>query len=239
MSGMRAAPDVPPARVLLVEDEPAIADALAFGLRNAGFQVDILHDGVSAAAADPDVYDVVLLDLMLPGLSGLEVCRAIRARSIVPVLMLTARTDEADRILGLEVGADDYVVKPFSMGEVVGRVRAILRRRQMDRAQGDGVAVREVGDLRLDLVRRTVAVEGRPVDLTPLEFRLVAALAERPGQVVTRREIVAELWHSSHAGDHRACDAHVKNLRRKLERDPASPERLVTVRGVGYMLREP
>lgn len=226
-----------PTRILLVEDEEAIADAVAFGLRQAGFAVDVLHDGVSAAQVDPDGYDVVVLDLMLPGLSGYEVCRVIRSRSIVPVVMLTARAEEADRILGLEVGADDYVAKPFSMGELVGRVRAILRRRQMDR--GDDVAVREVGDLRVDLVRRTIVVGDRPVDLTPLEFRLVAVLAERPGQVVTRREIVAEVWRSSHPGDHRACDVHVKNVRRKLERDPARPERLLTVRGVGYMLREP
>ncbi|MCC6830589.1 MAG: response regulator transcription factor [Thermoleophilia bacterium] len=238
MSGTRPAPDAP-ARVLLVEDEEAIADAVAFGLRHAGFAVDVLNDGVAAAAVDPDAYDVVLLDLMLPGLSGYEVCRAIRARSIVPVIMLTARTDETDRILGLEIGADDYVPKPFSMGELVGRVRAILRRRLMDRADREAAATREVGDLRLDLVRRTIAVGDRPVDLTPLEFRLVAVLAERPGQVVTRREIVAQVWRSTHPGDRRACDVHVKNVRRKLERDPAHPERLVTVRGVGYMLREP
>ena len=226
-------------KILLVDDSERLRRSLTAGLRNSGFTVEAVGDGEAGLAhARHGDYDVVVLDLMLPGLSGYEVCRVIRARSIVPVLMLSAHDEETDRILGLEVGADDYLGKPFSMGELVGRVRAILRRREMDRAEGEGVATREVGDLRLDLVRRTIAVGDRPVDLTPLEFRLLAVLAARPGQAVSRREIVAEVWRSSHPGDRRACDVHVKNVRRKLERDPSRPERLVTVRGVGYMLRE-
>jgi two-component system response regulator RegX3 len=172
---------------------------------------------------------------MLPKLSGLEVCRRIRARSVVPVMMLTARTAEIDRVVGLEAGADDYVSKPFSMAELISRVRAILRRRSLDRDVNG--SVREVGPLRLDLLGQTLVVDGRVVDVTPSEFRILALLARQPDRAVSRREIVEHLWRSQHVGDERTCDVHVKNLRRKIERDPARPERLVTVRGVGYMLR--
>ncbi|HTI33841.1 MAG TPA: response regulator transcription factor [Miltoncostaea sp.] len=225
------------ARILVVEDEAAIADAIRFGLANEGWAVEVVNDGQAAADADPDAFDLVMLDLNLPGVPGFEVCRRIRARSAVPIIILTARVGEGDRVLGLEFGADDYVVKPFSMPELVSRVRANLRRRELDR--GEAGAERRVGDLRLDLVERAVTIAGRPVDLTPSEFLMLAFLAERPGRAVGRREILERIWRSEYIADERLCDTHVKNVRRKIEDDPARPERLVTVRGVGYMLRSP
>jgi two-component system response regulator RegX3 len=222
-------------RILLAEDDAAIADAVSYAFGSEGFSVDVVGDGEGAVSSAVDDYDVVILDVMLPKLSGLEACRRIRARSVVPVVILTARTAEVDRVLGLEAGADDYVSKPFSMTELISRVRAILRRRALDR---DAVSsVRDVGSLRLDLLHQTVEADGRRVDVTPSEFRLLALLALEPERAFSRREIVEHLWRSSHVGDRRTCDVHVKNLRRKIERDPARPERLVTVRGVGYMLR--
>ena len=223
------------ARILLVEDELAIADAVEYTLESEGYDVAVLADGDAAARAPHDEYDLVILDLMLPKLSGLEVCRRIRAHSIVPILMLTARTGETDRVLGLEAGADDYVPKPFSMSELVSRVRAALRRRAMDR--GAAEATRTIGSLELDLLQQTVSVDGRRIVVTPSEFRLLSLLAREPERAISRREIVEHLWRSTHVGDERTCDVHVKNLRRKIERDPAHPKRLVTVRGVGYMLR--
>jgi DNA-binding response OmpR family regulator len=222
-------------RILLVEDEEPIADAVQYALGGEGYRVDVLADGEAAARAQHDDYDLVVLDIMLPKLSGVEVCRRIRARSIVPIVMLTARSGEVDRVLGLEAGADDYVAKPFSMPELISRVRAILRRRSLD--AGASVTVREVGGLRLDLARGTVEVDGRPVTVTQSEFRLLALLTGEPEQAFTRRQIVEHLWRSVYVGNERTCDVHVKNLRRKIERDPARPERLVSVRGVGYMLR--
>ena len=222
-------------RILLAEDDAAIADAVSYAFGSEGFSVDVVVDGDGAVSSAVDDYDVVILDVMLPKLSGLEACRRIRARSVVPVVMLTARTAEVDRVLGLEAGADDYVSKPFSMTELISRVRAILRRRALDRDAAS--SVRDVGSLRLDLLQQTVEADGRRVDVTPSEFRLLALLAREPERAFSRREIVEHLWRSSHVGDRRTCDVHVKNLRRKIERDPARPERLVTVRGVGYMLR--
>jgi len=222
-------------RILIAEDEPAIAEAVAYAFGAEGFDVDIVVDGDEAVNAKVDDYDVLILDVMLPKLSGLEACRRIRERSIVPVVMLTARTAELDRVLGLEAGADDYVSKPFSMPELISRVRAILRRRSLDR--GAVGMTREVGGVRLDLVQQTLVVDGRPVDVTPSEFRLLELLAREPERAFSRVEIVEHLWRSAHVGDERTCDVHVKNLRRKIERNSAKPERLVTVRGVGYMLR--
>jgi two-component system response regulator RegX3 len=222
-------------RILVVDDEPAIADAVGYALRSEGHEVTVVHDGDAAlAAAGAEEYDVVVLDLMLPKLSGIEVCRRLRADSPVPILMLTARDAEVDRVLGLEAGADDYVTKPFSMAELVSRVRAILRRRDLDR--GAQPIIRRVGGIELDLARHQVHVDGQPVRLTPSEFQLLAMLSERPEQVLSRRQIMQELWQSSYVGDQRACDMHVSNLRRKIESDPGQPRRLVTVRGVGYKL---
>ena len=224
------------ASVLLVEDEPAIADAVAYALRNEGFDVDETATGEDAiAAAGTRDYDVVVLDLMLPGIPGIEVCRQLRRDSTVPVIMLTAKDSELDRVLGLEVGADDYVTKPFSVNELVARVRALLRRVDLDR-RSPAAGVRTVGDLRLDLGRHRVDVAGEPVHLTRAEFRLLALLATEPERVFTRREIMEHLWQSSYVGDERACDIHISNVRRKIEDDPRKPERLVTVRGVGYAL---
>jgi two-component system response regulator RegX3 len=220
-------------KVLVVDDEPALRDALGYALRQEGFEVELREDGDSGLdAALSDGFDLVILDLMLPGLPGTEVCRRLRARSPVPIVMLTARSAEIDRVMGLEIGADDYVTKPFSMAELVGRVRAILRRRELDR-EGVG-SIRRVGALELDPVRHQVRVEGELVGLTPSEFRLLDLLAGEPERVFSRKEIMQHLWDSSYVGDQRACDLHISNLRRKLEPDPAAPKRIVTVRGVGY-----
>jgi two-component system response regulator RegX3 len=222
-------------RVLLIDDEPAIRDAVGYSLRAEGYDVDVLNDGESGLhAALSEEYDVVVLDLMLPGISGSDVCRRIRAESAVPIIMLTARGGELDRVLGLEIGADDYVTKPFSMAELIGRVRAIIRRRDLDRTGHPGKL--RVGSLELDPMRHVVTVNGVPKRLTPSEFKLVLLLGEQPERVFSRREIMQHLWESEYVGDQRACDIHVSNLRQKLERDPTKPERIVTVRGVGYKL---
>jgi two-component system, OmpR family, response regulator RegX3 len=222
-------------RILVVDDEPAIRDAVGYALRTEGFDVDLVGDGeegLEAALGAP--YDVVVLDLMLPRMSGTEVCRRVRAESPVPIIMLTARGAELDRVLGLEVGADDYVTKPFSMAELVGRIRALLRRRELDRS-GRGGTLR-VGTLELDPMRHQASVAGEPKRLTPSEFKLLLFLAMEPERVFSRREIMQHLWESEYVGDQRACDIHISNLRQKLEEDPANPERIVTVRGIGYKL---
>jgi DNA-binding response OmpR family regulator len=222
-------------RILVVDDEPAIVDAVSYALRSEGFEVESRSDGEGALeAALTDAFDLVILDLRLPGLSGIEVCRRVRAASQVPILILSARDAEVDRVLGLEAGADDYVTKPFSIAELASRVRAIFRRRDLDR--GSGFAIRAVGDVRIDLARHRVTVDDRPVDLTPTEFKLLALLAEEPGRVFGRREVMQHLWDSTYVGDERACDVHVSKLRRKIEENPEEPRRLVTVRGVGYRL---
>jgi two-component system, OmpR family, response regulator RegX3 len=223
-------------RILLVDDEPAIVDAVAYALAGEGYDVDSRDDGEDAlAAALEESFDLVILDLMLPRLSGTEVCRRLRDHSDVPILMLTAKDSEVDRVLGLEIGADDYVTKPFSIAELVSRVRAILRRRELDRSR-QGYSFRRVGALSLDLARHKVALDDREVQLTPSEFRLLALLAEEPERVYSRREIMQHLWESTYVGDERACDIHISNLRRKLERRPDEPERILTVRGIGYKL---
>jgi two-component system, OmpR family, response regulator RegX3 len=224
-------------RILVVDDEAAIRDAVSYALRSEGFEVEVASDGEAALeAALGGQHDVVVLDLMLPGMSGMEACRRIRAESAVPIIMLTARGAELDRVLGLEVGADDYVTKPFSMAELIGRIRAILRRRELDRS--GRTAKLQVGSLELDPMRHEARVDGHPKRLTPSEFKLVLLLAEQPERVFSRREIMQHLWDSDYVGDQRACDIHISNLRQKLERDPGRPERIVTVRGVGYKLAE-
>ena len=223
-------------KILVVDDEPAIVDAVTYALRASGFEVDTFGDGESAleAARSKDGYDVLVLDVRLPGLSGIEICRRLRDESDVPILILTAMDAEVDRVLGLEAGADDYVTKPFSVAELVSRVRAILRRRDLDRASGGGV--RRVGSLELDVHRHEVRIDGKTIRLTPSEFRLLAFLAQEPERVYSRREIMQHLWDSTYVGDQRACDIHVSNLRRKIEETAGRPRRLVTVRGVGYKL---
>jgi DNA-binding response OmpR family regulator len=222
------------ARILVVDDDPTIRTAVCAELRLEGFATESADDGEAAlAAARSTPYDLVILDLGLPRLAGTEVCRRLRSESDVPILVLSARGGESDRVLLLEAGADDYVTKPFSPLELVSRVRAILRRRELDR--GRPVAVR-VGELALDFARHEVLANGDPVHLTQTEFQVLALLARDPGRVVTRRQIMEELWRSTHVGDQRAAYVHISNLRHKLERDPARPERIVTVRGVGYKL---
>jgi two-component system response regulator RegX3 len=223
-------------RVLVVDDEPAIRDVVAYALRREGFEVSEAADGDTAlASARGEPFDVVVLDLMLPKLSGTEVCRALRAESDVPILILTAKDEEVDRVLGLELGADDYVTKPFSAAELVSRIRAILRRRELDR-RAAGSALIEAGGIQLDFARYEVRVDGRPVHLTPSEFKVLALLARDPGRVFSRRQIMEHLWQSPYIGDERASDVHVSSLRRKIERDPSRPERILTVRGIGYKL---
>ena len=222
-------------RVLIVEDEPAVRDALDYSLRGEGFDVDAASDGEAGLrAAQAGEYDVVILDLMLPKMSGTEVCRRLRSESAVPIIMLTAKGAELDRVLGLEIGADDYVTKPFSMAELIGRIRAILRRRQLDRS--GATSMLRVGDLELDPIRHEVRIGGEPKRLTPSEFKLLLLLAQDPERVFSRREIMQHLWDSSYVGDQRACDIHISNLRQKVEHDPGNPARVVTVRGVGYKL---
>ena len=226
-----------PASILVVDDDPGVLDVVAFTLRREGFDVEERSDGAAGLeAARATSYDIVILDMMLPGISGTDVCRALRAESDVPILMLTARDAEIDRVLGLELGADDYVTKPFSTAELLSRVRAILRRRELDRANGAGTAVRRLGGLHIDLGRHEVLVDGERVHLTLSEFKVLALLAEQPDSVVSRRELMQHLWASEHVGDEHACEVHISNLRRKIERDASKPERLVTVRGLGYKL---
>jgi two-component system response regulator RegX3 len=225
-------------RVLVVEDEADLREAIGYALEREGFVVERAGDGESALhAARGNAFDAILLDLMLPGISGTEVCRILRAESRVPIVMLTARSAEVERVLGLEIGADDYVTKPFSMPELVSRIRALLRRVELEReSQAASAGVRTVGGLRLDFGRHLVTVDGRPVLLTPSEFRVLAFLADHAEHVLTRRQIMEHLWNSPFVGDERTADAHISHLRRKIERNPNRPERIVTVRGVGYKL---
>jgi len=223
-------------RILIVEDEPAISEAVEYALRAEGFEVEAVDDGNTALTqARARAYDLLVLDLMLPGLSGVEVCRQLRDENPVPILMLTAKDAEVDRVLGLEVGADDYVTKPFSVPELVARVRALLRRRELDTRQA--IAKLRVGGLELDLAKHQARLNGEQIPLTAFELKLLTLLAGEPERVFSRGEIMRHLWDSSYVGDERACDLHVSNIRRKIERDPARPERLVTVRGSGYKLQ--
>jgi two-component system response regulator RegX3 len=224
------------ARILVADDDPGVLEVVSYAFEKEGFDVTPVADGDAALEeAGRRAYDVVLLDVMMPGASGIDVCRTLRAESNVPILMLTAKDAELDRVLGLELGADDYVTKPFSMAELVSRVRAILRRRELDRADAGG-AIQQVGGLRLDFGRHEVTVDDARVHLTLSEFKVLSLLAHNVGRVFTRRQIMQHLWDSDYVGDEHACDVHVSNLRRKIERDPAYPERIVTVRGVGYKL---
>ena len=229
-------------RILVADDEPSVRDAVGYALEQEGFEVTLAVDGDDAeqkAAAEDAGFDLLILDIMMPGRSGLDVCREVRARSPVPIILLTAKDAEVDKVVGLEVGADDYVTKPFSVRELLGRVRAQLRRRELDRsvAPGEGKTI-EAGTVRIDLARHLVSVRGEPVNLTRSEFQVLRLLADSPGQVFSRLEIMEELWQSEFSGDVRACDVHISNLRQKIERDPQEPELVLTVRGVGYRLAE-
>jgi len=226
-----------PHRILVVDDEPPIVDLVTGYLEREGWSVESAADGPTAVEAvrrlEPDV---VILDVMLPGFDGVEVCRQVRMFSDAYVLMLTARGEEIDRIMGLTVGADDYLVKPFSPRELVARTKALLRRPRVGQAGPAGGATPT--GLEIDEGRRLVRVDGSPVELTALEFNLLAALAREPGIVVARQALLDSLWGPEFAGDDHLVDVHVANLRRKLKDDPASPRFVETVRGVGYRLRE-
>jgi DNA-binding response OmpR family regulator len=223
-------------KLLVVDDERDIIETLAYALEREGFDVTTAVTGEDALdRARGSHFDVVILDVMLPGVSGLDVCRTLRSESDIPILLLTARDAEVDRVLGLELGADDYIVKPFSTPELVSRVRAILRRRELDRGAGAASEIAVAG-LTIDLDRHEVSVDGRPVRLTPSEFRLLRLLAEEPGRVFTREQIMEHLWRTPFVGDTRACDTHISNIRRKIERDPLHPTVIETVREVGYRL---
>jgi DNA-binding response OmpR family regulator len=228
------------ARILLVDDEQAVQTLLTYPLRKDGYEVVSAHDGREALDRFTEQrFDLVVLDIMLPTLDGIEVCRRLRSRSQVPIIMLTAKADEIDKVLGLEIGADDYITKPFSVREFRSRVRAALRRSQMIR--GREVVAAEpivVGDLRIDFERRTVTVRGSKVRLTYVEFELLAALATAPGRVLTREMLLGQIWGESTYRDPRTIDVHIRHLREKLERDPRQPEYLFTVRGVGYRFRD-
>ncbi len=225
-------------RILIVEDEPNLAESVAYALQREGFVTQTAADGPSALdcfEAQPP--DLVLLDLMLPGLSGWQLFTALRKRSAVPVIMLTARGEEADRVAGLEMGADDYVVKPFSMRELIARVRAVLRR-TAGTEEPEAEAVLEAGGVRLDASRRETWVEGVPVQLTPKEFDLLAYLLRHRGRVRSREQILAAVWGQEEYLDERTVDVHIRWLRKKIEKDPAVPRRLLTVRGIGYKFSE-
>jgi two-component system response regulator RegX3 len=226
------------ARILLVDDEPDILQPVSYALRQQGFEVDCVGDGETALErARSSRYHLLICDVMLPGILGTDVCRLLRAESTLPIILLTAKDAELDRVVGLELGADDYVTKPFSSAELISRVRALLRRRQLDLSDASGATTVTVGGLEIDLTRHRVGVDGQAdVQLTPSEFKLLAFLAEQPERVFSREQIMEHLWEAPYVGDARACDVHISNLRRKLERDPANPERIVTVREFGYKL---
>src|SRR5882762_7198997 len=223
-------------RILIADDEPSVRDSVGYALTQEGFEVTPAADGDEASdlLGDGIPFDLLILDIMMPGPSGLDICRDVRARSAVPIIVLTAKDAEVDKVVGLEVGADDYVTKPFSVRELLGRVRAQLRRRELDRSAGtDGTAI-EAGPVSIDLARHLVTVRGEPINLTRSEFQVLRLLAENPGQVFSRKEIMEELWQTEFRGDVRACDVHISNLRQKVERDPQNPELVLTVRRVGY-----
>jgi two-component system response regulator RegX3 len=222
-------------RVLIVEDEESLAEPLAYLLRKEGFEATVVTDGPSALAEfDRSGADIVLLDLMLPGMSGTDVCKQLRARSGVPVIMVTARDSEIDKVLGLELGADDYVTKPYSARELIARIRAVLRRGV--EAEDIGDTVLESGPVRMDIERHIVSVDGEQIALPLKEFDLLEYLMRNKGRVLTRGQLIDRVWGADYVGDTKTLDVHVKRLRAKIETDPANPVRLVTVRGLGYKL---
>ena len=226
------------ARILLVDDEQSIQTLLSYPLRKDGYHVTSALDGSEALRRfEEGRFDLVILDLMLPQLNGVEVCRHLRSRSQVPIIMLTAKASETDKGAGLEVGADDYITKPFSMREFRSRVKAALRRSRMGaETQADGPI--ECGDLEIDFDRRMVTLAGEEVRVTYVEFEILGALARSPGRVLTRETLLEHVWGDSDYRDPRTVDVHIRHLREKLEKDPKDPEFLFTVRGVGYRFRE-
>jgi DNA-binding response OmpR family regulator len=226
-------------RILLVDDEQPVQKLLSYPLEKEGYEVVPALDGQEALANfEQGQFDLVVLDIMLPKLDGLEVCRRLRAQSSVPIIMLTAKAEEIDKVLGLELGADDYITKPFSMREFRSRVRAALRRAEMAPAADSGGEPLVRGDLRLDFEKRTTELAGNPVELTYVEFEILSVLAHHPGRVYTRDMLLDRIWGDSAFRDQRTIDVHIRHLREKLEPDPKNPEYLLTVRGVGYRFKD-
>ena len=221
-------------RILIVEDEGSLADSVRYNLEREGFVVTVASDGRSALErfrAEPPA--LVILDLMLPEISGLDLCRTIRAESDVPIIMVTAKDSEADKVAGLELGADDYVTKPFSVRELVSRVRALLRRTRV-RSDGVPLDVLTGGPVEMDVVRHEVVVAGEAASFPPKEFELLETFLRRKGRLLTREFLIEEVWGTDYFGDTKTLDVHVKRLRKKIESDPHNPSHLVTVRGLGY-----
>jgi len=222
-------------KILIVDDEPALSEPLEFLLQREGYDTSVAADGVTALAKfDAENPDLVLLDLMLPGLSGTEVCRQIRTRSNIPIIMLTAKDSEVDIVVGLELGADDYVTKPYSTRELLARIRAVLRRRTEDDPAESGIL--QVGGIRMDVERHTVAVDGSETPMPLKEFELLELLLRNAGRVLTRGQLIDRVWGSDYFGDTKTLDVHIKRIRSKIERVPSAPEILVTVRGLGYRI---
>ena len=220
-------------RILIVEDEVSFSDPLSYLLKKEGYDVAIAETGPDGLAEfDKNGADLVLLDLMLPGLSGVDVCRALRQRSSVPVIMLTAKDSEIDKVVGLEIGADDYVTKPYSSRELLARVKAVLRR--LSEPEDLLPSTLESGPVRMDVERHTVSVQGRPASLPLKEFELLEMLLRNSGRVLTRMQLIDRVWGSDYVGDTKTLDVHIKRLRAKIEPDPANPVHIVTVRGLGY-----
>lgn len=220
-------------RILVVEDEESLSDPLAFLLGREGFDVQVVDNGLDAVTEfEGNGADLVLLDVMLPGQSGMEVCKQIRSSSAVPIIMLTAKDSEIDKVLGLELGADDYVTKPYSSRELIARVRAVLRRQGEVEEQDSGAL--EGGPVRMDIERHVVTVTGEPVSMPLKEFELLEMLLRNAGRVMTRSQLIDRVWGADYVGDTKTLDVHIKRLRSKIEPDPSSPRYVVTVRGLGY-----
>ena len=229
-------------KILVVEDEVSLQETLSYNLRKQGYEVETVGDGPSALEAARRLKpELILLDIMLPGMDGFEVCRILRNEMSTPVLMLTARDDEIDRVVGLEVGADDYLTKPFSMRELIARVKAMLRRVRIIREElsstqieGADRLIYEFGNLIIDVGRREIRIESKVINLKPKEYELLFHLAKHKNQVLSRDQILEKVWGWDYVGDSRTVDVHVRWLREKIEKDPAKPERIITVRGAGY-----
>lgn len=229
----------PTTTVLIVEDEESFVEALTIGLKREGFRVEVARDGLEALDRFDAVHpDLLLLDVMLPNMSGIEVCRRIRTSSSVPIIMVSAKTSEIDVVVGLEVGADDYVAKPYRMRELVARIRATLRRSPVSE-QTSAREVLEVGHVRLDTERHEVFISNKPVRLPLKEFELLAVLLENAGRVMTRERLIDRVWGPSYVGDTKTLDVHIKRLRARVETDPSSPTSIITIRGLGYKFDPP
>lgn len=225
-------------RILVVEDEETLSEAIAFLLSKEGFEVSVAASGPDAITEfEKNGADLILLDLMIPGLSGTEVCRQIRTKSAVPIIMLTAKDSEIDKVVGLEIGADDYVTKPYSSRELIARIRAVLRRGELSDVT-DASGPLEVGPVRLDVDRHIITVNGAPVALPLKEFELLEFLMRNSGRVLTRMQLIDRVWGSDYVGDTKTLDVHIKRLRAKVEVDPANPELIQTVRGMGYKMEK-